>query len=306
MKIAIIGRTEVLYDTAVRLRQAGHEIACILTAKEAPEYTKTAEDFRLLASEWGIPFARGSKIREHAGFLAEVQADIGVSINFTGIVPQSVVDLFPLGVLNAHGGDLPRYRGNACQAWAILNGERRIGLCIHRMIGGELDNGDIIARDYLPIDDRTTITAVLAWMANRIPDLMLDSVSRLVEDNAYVLELQSRNPAESLRCYPRMPEDGEVDWRLGARAVLRLVNASNRPYAGAFTALGRQRLTIWAAELVEGDEVFVAVPGQVTAIGEGFVEVACGADKIRLLEVEYDGVLASPDRFIRSIRTRLR
>ena len=38
-----------------------------------------------------------------------------------------------------------RYRGNACQAWAILNGEK-ISLCIHKMIGGELDSGDIITR----------------------------------------------------------------------------------------------------------------------------------------------------------------
>ena len=53
---------------------------------------------------------------------------------------------------NAHGGDLPRYRGNACQAWAIINGENKIGLCIHKMIGGELDISDIIARDFLKID----------------------------------------------------------------------------------------------------------------------------------------------------------
>jgi len=48
MKIAIIGRTELLYDTALRLKNAGHDIVCILTAKEAPEYTRKASDFRQL------------------------------------------------------------------------------------------------------------------------------------------------------------------------------------------------------------------------------------------------------------------
>ena len=38
---------------------------------------------------------------------------------------EEVIDFFELGILNAHGGDLPRYRGNACQAWAIINGEER-------------------------------------------------------------------------------------------------------------------------------------------------------------------------------------
>ena len=37
---------------------------------------------------------------------------------------QSTIDLFPLGIL-IHGGDLPKYRGNACQAWAIINGEEK-------------------------------------------------------------------------------------------------------------------------------------------------------------------------------------
>ena len=44
MKIAIIGRTEILYETALMLRAAGHSIVFILTAKEAPEYTRKSDD----------------------------------------------------------------------------------------------------------------------------------------------------------------------------------------------------------------------------------------------------------------------
>ena len=50
--------------------------------------------------------------------------DIGISYNYVDIINQDTIDLFKLGILNAHGGDLPRYRGNACQAWAILNKEK--------------------------------------------------------------------------------------------------------------------------------------------------------------------------------------
>lgn len=45
MRIAIIGRTEILYDVAERLHDEGHELVCVLTAKEAPEYKRTADDF---------------------------------------------------------------------------------------------------------------------------------------------------------------------------------------------------------------------------------------------------------------------
>ena len=111
-----------------------------------------------------------------------------------------MVDLFPYGILNAHGGDLPRYH-NACQAWAIINGESRIGLCIHRMIGGELDSGDIIARDFLSINHNTKVTSILDWMNNRTPK-QLKAVQKLAENPSYFLEKQSEDPTKALRCYP--------------------------------------------------------------------------------------------------------
>ena len=128
MKIAIIGRTEILYDTALFLKESGHEIVYILTSEEAVEYKRTANDFKMLAESLSVPFALGSDITKFSDELSESNPDIGISMNYTGILPQSIIDIFPFGVLNSHGGDLPRYRGNACQAWAIINGEERIGL----------------------------------------------------------------------------------------------------------------------------------------------------------------------------------
>lgn len=306
MKIAIIGRTEILYETACRLHSAGHEIVCILTAKEAPEYIRGAEDFRRLAEQWSVPYSCSAKIIDYRDFLAASDADIAVSINYSGVIPAAVTDLFPLGILNAHGGDLPRYRGNACQAWAILNGEERIGLCIHRMIGDELDSGDIIARSYMPIDHNTKISAVWEWMAKATPGLMIEAVNRLAADPVYVLERQPKDPKLALRCYPRRPEDGRINWSRTALDVLRLINASNKPYAGAYCDYEGRRMVIWDAALVDDDEVFCAIPGQVTAVVAGHIEVACGSGKLKIQRVQFEGDdECSPVRCITSIRKRL-
>ena len=305
MKIAIIGRTEILYDVAERLHEEGHELVCVLTAKEAPEYTRTADDFRALAERYNVPFAQGGRIQESYDFLQEAAAEIAISINYTGVIPREVIDLFPLGILNAHGGDLPKYRGNACQAWAILNGEDRIGLCIHRMIGGELDSGDIIARDYHSIDHNTKITQIWEWMTKRVPELMVEAVTRLSSEPEYIFERQSKDPNDALRCYPRKPEDGRIDWSQSALSILRLINASNKPYAGAFCEYQGQTLIIWDAELVEDGENFCAVPGQITTLGDGFVDVACCTGKLRIFEAEVDGRFDSPRNWIQSIRKRL-
>lgn len=310
MRIAIIGRTEILYDTAELLHDKGHEIAAIVTAKEAPEYKRTSDDFKALAEKYGAAFLHTAKIRDAQEMIAGLgDIDIAVSVNYSGIIPQDFIDNFPLGVLNAHAGDLPRYRGNACQAWAIINSEDKIGLCIHSMIGGELDNGDILARSYLPIDINTKVGTIWDWINAEVPVLFVAAIEALDKDPDFVLEVQSKDPKDALRCYPRKPEDGLIDWRADNETVLRLINACNKPYAGAFCDYEGAKLIIWDAELLEDDEVFVAVPGQVTAIGAGYIDVACGQgrdmSKLRIKEIECGDHSGAPDVLIKSIRSRL-
>ncbi len=144
MNIAIIGRSKLLYNTAIRIAEDGHKIPLIITAKEAPEYNIKANDFSKLASKFNANFIKtGNLNREDIiGVVRKSgKLDIAISINYPGIISQKVIDLFLLGILNTHGGDLPRYRGNACQAWAIINREQEVVLCIHKMIGGEVDSG---------------------------------------------------------------------------------------------------------------------------------------------------------------------
>ena len=310
MKLAIIGRTEWLYDSAVRLRAAGHEIGLIVTAREAPEYRRGCEDFKRLAAECGARFVVAGQV-DAPEVLDAIDAAqdlrLGISMNCPSIISQRVIDRFPLGILNAHGGDLPRYKGNACQAWAMLNGESRIALCVHRMIGGEVDTGDIIARAYRPlaIDDR--IGEVYDWLGRETPRLFLEAVARLEANAAYVLESPSRAPADLLRCYPRRPEDGRIDWRDSNEQILRLINASSEPFSGAFCEFGGERLTIWRARLFDDGERYLAVPGQVGAVraDDSSIVVICGRGKLRVSDVTYRGERVAPASVIRSIRARL-
>lgn len=309
MKIAIIGRTEILYDTVLLLLKNGFEIPLIITSKEATEYIKTSKDFENLAKEIGTKFLYTSKLsaKENIEFIKECgEIDIAVSLNYSSIISKDVIDLFPLGVLNAHGGDLPRYRGNACQAWAIINGEEKIGLCIHSMIGGEVDSGDIIDRQYLNIDINTKVTECWNWMANRIPKMFLNSVKKLQIDKNYVLEIQSKDSKDALRCYPRLPEDGRIDWTKSNIEILRLINASNKPYSGAYGYYKEKKMIIWDAEIFEDDEIYLSEVGQVSNINEdGSIIVVTGKGKLKIKKIEYDDFTGMPKEKIKSIRKRL-
>jgi UDP-4-amino-4-deoxy-L-arabinose formyltransferase/UDP-glucuronic acid dehydrogenase (UDP-4-keto-hexauronic acid decarboxylating) len=313
MKIAIIGRTEVLYKTAELLIDNGYDIPVIITAKEAPEYLKTAKDFEELAKKIGAKFLYAPKFTEKEIEVLRMlkMGDnisdkwIGVSMNYTGIIQQEVIDIFDLGILNAHGGDLPRYKGNACQAWAILNGEEKIGLCIHKMVGGELDSGNIISRKYYNLTINTKITDIYKRFEKDIPFLFLDAINKLENNPHYFLEKQDGNKA--LRCYPLLPEDGHIDWSKSNIEILRKINAFNRPYSGAFCFYENKKLIIWDAELYEDNENYCAFPGQVAKINKnGSIVVITGNGKLKLNLIEYNGLICNPKEIIKSIRKRLK
>jgi UDP-4-amino-4-deoxy-L-arabinose formyltransferase/UDP-glucuronic acid dehydrogenase (UDP-4-keto-hexauronic acid decarboxylating) len=307
MRIAIIGRTELLFNVIELLLAKGHTISCVLTAKESPEYTKSAEDFRDLAERINVPFRSSAKIKEHLDFFSNAEIDIAVSVNYPNVIPAEVVNLFPLGILNVHGGDLPRYRGNACQAWAIINGENHIALCVHKMKGGELDSGDIILKKYYSININTRIGEVYNWFETDTPHMVLNAIEAL-QLPGFEPEVQSLYVEDALRCYPRIPEDGRIHWTKNCEDIVRLINASSEPYSGAFCGYNGEKLIIWRAEVFEEEEKYLAIPGQIARIiyEDGSIIVICGNGKIRVREVEFSQAgRVFPAQFIKSIRSRL-
>ncbi len=310
MKIAIIGRSELLFETAELLLKKGFEIPLVITSKSAPEYKKKEQDFKALADRINAKFIQTGKINRNK-VIDKIKSlgiiDIAVSINYSGVIAADIIDLFPMGILNAHGGDLPKYRGNACQAWAIVNGEEKIGLCIHKMIGGELDSGDIVLKSYLPITINTRIGEVYEWMETKIPALMFKSIGKLQKNINDTLK-QSKDHKDALRTYPRNPDDGKIDWNFDSDYIVRLVNASSEPFSGAFTYYNGEKIIIWRAKLFNDFENYHAIPGQISKIdiNSGNIIVISGKGKVEIEEIELKGKRMKPVKYIKSIRTRLK
>ena len=191
-------------------------------------------------------------------------------------------------MLNAHGGDLPRYRGNACQAWAILNGEDRIDICIHRMVPDVLDSGDIIAPAYLPIFSNTKIKNIYEWFEEIIPQLFSSTLGKIFSDFDFTLETQSKVASGIVRYFPRRPEDGEVDWSVSTDKIVRLINASERPFIGAYSTLEDTCVHFFTSLEVKEVEKYYAVPGQILRINEASksVDVTTARETIRLSEMK--------------------
>lgn len=291
MKTAVLGRSSLALRSGYALLEAGHQIALVATAKPAEYYDAGPDDFRALATEAGASFmlapALGSP--EVIARLSSLGADAAVSVNWPSLIGEPAIRAFRHGILNAHAGDLPRYRGNACPNWAILNGETRVGVCIHQMQPEEVDSGPVLLRDHLALTSDTYIGDVVTWLERRIPAMFVRAINGL-EDGTLRPESTPIDPALGLRCYPRRPEDSRIDWRQPVDRVHRLVRASSRPFGGAYSLLeGERRVTIWRAAIYQHPGSFLAVPGQILKRIEGDPVIACGDGCLRLTEVTLEG-----------------
>ena len=301
--LVAIGRSRLLHDSVEHLAAAGHRFAAIVTAPPSPEYDVGPAEFAVLADRLGCELfvvEKGGVPKEVAAAVERHRPAAGISVNWQYVLPGPFLDLFPHGLLNLHLGNLPDYKGNATVNWSILNGENEIHANVHRM-AVELDAGDVIARTPIPLDDTTYVGDVLARARELAPELFREALDRLAEDPAACVVPGS---TAGLRCYPRLPEDGLLDWSRPAWEVARLVRASSRPYPGAYSFLGGRRVTVWRAAVADRTD-FLAVPGHVLGPGPGStLLVACGDGALELQEVTVGDDAVEPGALTRSIRAR--
>lgn len=297
-------------NTIMKVVSEGFEISFIISSKEAPEYSVSSADFEEMAESLNCPFLYLPSFKNGIGkkFIDGCdQTDICLSVNYSGVIPSEITDLFQLGILNAHLGDLPRYRGNATGAWAIVNGEEKVGLCIHKMVGGELDSGDIVCKSYHDNDGDLRVGQLYDWMDIEIPALFVQAIT-LLQDSSYALEVQDKDPELALRTFPRQPIDGKINFEACALSIHRLINASSEPFSGAFAFLKDKKIVIWRSSVVSIESKLQYIPGQIVECDEltGSITVGCAANTfLSLYDVEIDGVRDKPSRFIKSVRSRL-
>ena len=135
---------------------------------------------------------------------------------------------------------------------------------------------------------------IYSWAEKEIPRLFCKAIDILKDNPGYSLKYVSENDPESLRCYPRRPEDGKIDWDRDAEYIHRLIRASGYPFAGAFSFLdGKEKITIWRAELYDDGEKFLAVPGQIAELGKNYFVVITGKGKLKITKWDCKSLICS-------------
>jgi methionyl-tRNA formyltransferase len=189
-----------------------------------------------IASEKGVPVFQPASVNAPDGvaMLRGLTPDLLVVAAYGQILSKEVLSIPTQGAINVHGSLLPKYRGAAPVAWAILNGERETGVTIIRMSAG-LDAGDMLAKAPIAIGDETAgeLEAKLAPVGAR---LAAETIQRM---KAGPVTGEKQDLAQVTKAPKLTKEMGLIDWTQPAARVCRQVRAM-QPWPTAYTYLHRE------------------------------------------------------------------
>lgn len=249
------------------------------------------------AEALGVPLLQPERIRtpETHAALAALAADLFVVVAYGRILPQTLLDLPPLGPFNVHASLLPKLRGAAPIQWSIIRGERRTGVSIMRMESG-LDTGPVAAVRALEIADDDTTGTLSVKLAHLGARLLVDTLPAIV-NGTVTLERQDDGAATLAPLLAKV--DGIVNFDQPAR----LVSAQARgvdPWPGATTTLGGESLKLFGPRVVEAASVEVTwgqrPPGLIRDVTADGLLVSCANDEqlIAFAEIQFPGKRRMP------------
>ncbi len=236
------------------------------------------------ALQHGLNPLQPEKAKEEAfqKALRDLQPDLMVVVAYGQILPKSILNIPKYGAVNVHASLLPKYRGAAPIAWAILNGENVTGVTTMVMDEG-MDTGDILLQAEVPVGSDDTCQILHDRLASLGTRLLIETLERMKQGNIQPIP---QDPSKATYAPPLKKEDGHIDWKRDADEIDRQVRALN-PWPGAFTGLDGRLLRIYKGAVRE--KPLTGKTGSVVWVGADFIEVEAGRNAYIIKEVQLEG-----------------
>lgn len=239
---------------------------------------------KVLAEAASIPVLQPEKIKteEFRNGLLSYQPDLIVVAAYGRILPQSLLELAPLGCINVHGSLLPGYRGAAPIQWAIIKGETEVGVTIIQMDQG-MDTGDMLLKAKIPVGPQETAGSLMEKLATLGGQTLLQAIKGLKEGSITPLP---QDHSQATMAPMLKKDDGLIDWGRSAKEIECLIRGLD-PWPTAFCFLGENRLRLFSPEVVFLENH--ATPGTVLHADRRGLLVACGQNALLLHEIQPEG-----------------
>jgi methionyl-tRNA formyltransferase len=294
MRLVFMGSSWFAVPALRALRRAGHAVVSVVTRPDAPRTHRSGRPgptpVKAAALAMDLPILEPDSARdpELVETLRRLAPETIVVAAYGRILPPEILAVPARWCINLHASLLPRYRGAAPVARAILEGERITGVTTMRMDRG-LDTGDILLQAECAIG----LVETTGELTVRLADLGAALLVETLEQHARgALEPRRQDEREATLAPPLSRADGRIDWSAPAGAIAGRVRACN-PWPVARADLGGRTVQILRADVSlerapAGDRD--AVPGRVVAAGNDRLLVQCGGgERLAILELRFPG-----------------
>ncbi|WP_417845226.1 methionyl-tRNA formyltransferase [Thalassospira povalilytica] len=287
LRAVLIGTVETTDVVLKSLSENASIDLCRLITRSKSAINSDFVDLKPKAEARGVPVTCIDLDNKETleGILQELGPDVVFCVGWSWLLSDTVLEIPRYGCIGYHPAALPKNRGRHPLIWALALGLSQTASSFFVMDGGA-DTGPILSQHFVPIaaddDARSLYDKILALIPVQVGEVI----------DQYLLGGKAPSPQDHKQANTwrkRTKVDGEIVWKMDARAVYNLVRALTSPYVGAHTCYKGQEIKIWKVACVEegteNDE-----PGKVLSVDGREFTVKCAKGAVRILTHEFERI----------------
>lgn len=228
-----------------------HNVVLVVTQPDKMVGRKREIEFSAVkkkAIELNIPIFQPIKIRQEYQYIIDnFDFDLIVTAAYGQIVGTKLLYYPKYKSINVHGSLLPKYRGGAPIQRSIINGDKETGISIMYM-AKNMDSGDILAQDSLPILDSDNSDSLFIKLADLGAKMINPTINKLVNNELTPIV---QNEEQVTFAYNISHEEELIDFNKTSIEVFNLIRGlSTNP--GAYFKIGNFTIKVYESEINNG------------------------------------------------------
>ena len=282
MRLVYLGTPAFAVPSLEALVQAGYDVLAVFTQPDRPKgrgQKAAMPPVKEAALRLGLPVFQPERVKrpEVVEQLRGFAPDAMVVVGYGQILPQSILDIPPHGIVNVHASLLPKYRGAAPIQWAIARGESVSGVTTMKIDAG-LDTGAMLLKWKTAIGVEESALELSDRLAVAGAELLVTTLRDLA-----TIAPQPQNDADATLAPILTKVDGHLHWSMSAREIANRVRGF-LPWPGAYGFLRGSRFHVWRARVVD----LALAPGALRR-ESARLYAGAGEGSLELLEVQLEG-----------------
>lgn len=294
-----MGTPEFAIPSLKALIENDHEIALIVTQPDRPKgrgKKLAAPPVKEFALENDIEVYQPEKVKttEFVEKIKGYKPDVLVTVAYGNILSEETLEIAPHGCINVHASLLPRYRGSAPIAWAIVNGDPITGVTTMLTDVG-MDTGDMLLKEFVEIDYNTTTGELTDDLSHAGAKALVKTLNALEEGT---LKPEPQDDIKACHAPMIKRSDALIDWNNSAQKIHNLVRGMD-PWPVAFTFYEGNRMKVWESQVYQGEILEITqdysegnsgdtLPGTIIGVNREGVFVQTGDGILQVTQVQFD------------------